>query len=95
VGGTGNVTRDYIYIKDAMPVFIGVLSKQTLRNACLSGIGKGTTMNESSCSSYKKYRQPLKITMEKNVSLMSLMCLYFPSPGFSLRSVFHPLYDSP
>ncbi|MFH0813333.1 MAG: NAD-dependent epimerase/dehydratase family protein, partial [Pseudomonadota bacterium] len=46
IWGTGDITRDYIYIKDIIPVFIKALQKENQWNIFNLGSGKGTTLNE-------------------------------------------------
>lgn len=46
IWGNGGVTRDYIYIKDTVPVFINALQSKNRQRVFNLGSGKGTTLNE-------------------------------------------------
>ena len=46
IWGTGDITRDYVYIKDLVGVFIRALHQDTPRRVFNLGSGRGTTLNE-------------------------------------------------
>ena len=46
VWGKGNITRDYIYIKDTVPVLINAVQTNNQQRVFNLGSGKGTTLNE-------------------------------------------------
>ena len=46
IWGTGDITRDYVYIKDLVGVFIRALRQDTHRRVFNLGSGRGTTLNE-------------------------------------------------
>lgn len=46
VWGKGNITRDYIYIKDSVPVLINAVQPNNQQRVFNLGSGKGTTLNE-------------------------------------------------
>ena len=46
VWGKGNITRDYIYIKDAVPALVNAISIKSRQRLFNLGSGKGTTLND-------------------------------------------------
>jgi len=46
IWGKGDITRDYIYIKDAVPALINAVQTNNQRRVFNLGSGKGTTLNE-------------------------------------------------
>ena len=46
IWGTGDITRDYIYIKDVVPILIKALQVKTRWKIYNVGSGKGTSLNE-------------------------------------------------
>ena len=46
IWGKGDITRDYIYIKDILPVLVNAIKTKTKQRIFNLGSGKGTTLNE-------------------------------------------------
>ncbi|HJX31941.1 MAG TPA: GDP-mannose 4,6-dehydratase, partial [Thermodesulfobacteriota bacterium] len=62
IWGKGDITRDYLYIKDSVPVLINAVQTNNQQRLFNLGSGKGTTLNELIAVIKKVTGRTIKVT---------------------------------